>query len=83
MSSTPSHSPRCQNCKEQVRQLLTAVYGESLVNYSFPWPTKPDHYRGTCSLQFRHLGDWFAWMTTLAALIVIILRWRSPRKAPE
>ena len=47
MSSTPSHSPRCQNCKERMRQLLTAVYGESLVNYSFPWPTKPDHYRGT------------------------------------
>ncbi|MFQ5918043.1 MAG: apolipoprotein N-acyltransferase, partial [Candidatus Binatia bacterium] len=32
---------------------------------------------------YVRFGDWFAWMTTLAALIVIILRWRSPRKAPE
>ena len=32
---------------------------------------------------YVRFGDWFAWMTTLAALIVIILRWRSPQKAPR
>jgi hypothetical protein len=47
MKSVSDHPERCRDCKERVRQLLTAVYGECLVSYSFPWPTKPDHYRGT------------------------------------
>jgi hypothetical protein len=41
------HSDHCRACKERVRQLLTAVYGECQVNYSFPWPANPREYEDT------------------------------------
>ena len=47
MKPVSDHPERCRDCKERVRQLLTTIYGECLVSYSFPWPTKPDYYRGT------------------------------------
>lgn len=42
-----SHSEHCRHCKEQVRQLLTAVYGNCLVGVAFPWPAKPEKYERT------------------------------------
>jgi len=47
MDFTSYHSERCRDCKERVRQLLTAIYGECRLNHSFSWPTRPHHYRGT------------------------------------
>ena len=44
---THSNSSRCRDCKDRVYQLLAATYGVCKVGSSFPWPTKPDHYRGT------------------------------------
>lgn len=41
------HSEHCRDCKEQVRRLLTAVYGDCLAGYSFPWPTRPEEYKKT------------------------------------
>jgi hypothetical protein len=41
------HSGHCRHCKERVRGLLTAIYGECLADDSFPWPTKPEEYRGS------------------------------------
>ena len=41
------HSERCRDCKKQVLELLTAIYGECRVSHSFPWPTHPTHYDGT------------------------------------
>jgi len=43
----PEHPEHCRACKERVRQLLTAIYGDCQVGYSFPWPTKPQEYRKT------------------------------------
>jgi len=47
MDSTSYHSERCRDCKERVRQLLTAIYGECQLNQAFSWPTRPQHYSGT------------------------------------
>ena len=47
MDPTSNHSERCRDCKERIRQLLTAMYGECRLNHSFPWPTRPQHYTGT------------------------------------
>jgi len=47
MDPTSYHSERCRDCKERVRQLLTAIYGECQLNHSFSWPTRPHHYSGT------------------------------------
>jgi hypothetical protein len=41
------HSAHCRACKERVRELLTAIYGECRVNHSFPWPTQPELYANT------------------------------------
>lgn len=41
------HSEHCRDCKEQVRQLLTAVYVDCLAGYSFPWLTRPEEYKKT------------------------------------
>jgi hypothetical protein len=38
------HSAHCRACKERVREVLTAVYGECRVNHSFPWPAQPQGY---------------------------------------
>lgn len=43
----PNHSEHCRRCKEQVRQLLAAIYGDCLVGYSFPWPASPEEYKKT------------------------------------
>jgi len=42
--STIQHSGHCRACKERVRELLTALYGECRVNVSLPWPARPDEY---------------------------------------
>jgi hypothetical protein len=41
------HSPHCRACKERVRELLTAIYGECRVNHQFPWPSHPVQYANT------------------------------------
>jgi hypothetical protein len=38
------HSGHCRACKERVRELLTALYGECRVNVSLPWPARPEAY---------------------------------------
>ena len=32
---------------------------------------------------YVRFGDWFAWMTTIASLAILILRWRRHRERPE
>jgi hypothetical protein len=41
------HSPHCRACKEHVREILMAIYGECRVNHSFPWPAYPEAYHNT------------------------------------
>jgi len=41
------HSPHCRGCKERVRELLTAIYGECRVNHSFPWLARPEDFANT------------------------------------
>ncbi len=41
------HSAHCRACKERVRELLTAIYGECRVNQSFPWSAQPEDYANT------------------------------------
>lgn len=41
------HSPHCRACKERVRALLTALYGECRVNHSLPWSALPQDYTNT------------------------------------
>ena len=41
------HSAHCRACKEHVREILTAIYGECRVNHGFPWPAYPEAYRNT------------------------------------
>ncbi len=41
------HSAHCRACKERVRELLTAIYGQCRVNYSFPWSARPEDYAST------------------------------------
>ena len=57
------HSPHCRACKERVREILTAAYGECRVNYQFPWPAFAEDYSTTAvgnSLQLIRsaLGNW-------------------------
>ena len=49
MDSTSPHSERCRDCKDRISQLLTAIYGECQLNYSFLWPTNPHHYSGNAT----------------------------------
>lgn len=41
------HSAHCRACKERVRELLTAIYGDCRVNHSFSWPARPEEYANT------------------------------------
>jgi hypothetical protein len=41
------HSLHCRACKERVRELLTAIYGDCHVNHSFPWSALPRDYVNT------------------------------------
>jgi len=43
----PGHSEHCRACKERVRQLLAAIYGDCQVGYSFSWPAQPKDYKDT------------------------------------
>jgi len=43
------HSGHCRGCKERVRDLLKAIYGECRVSPSFPWPSKPEAYSNTAT----------------------------------
>jgi hypothetical protein len=57
------HSAHCRACKERVRELLTAIYGDCRANVQFPWPSHPQDYADTYSSdlleQIRSaLGDW-------------------------
>lgn len=38
------HSAHCRACKERVRELLTAVYGNCRVNPAFDWSALPEDY---------------------------------------
>lgn len=42
-----THSHRCRECKNRVRQLLEHVYGECQQDYRFPWPAHLPAYRDT------------------------------------
>jgi len=44
---SPEHSEHCRACKERVRELQTAIYGDCQVGYSFPWPSKPEAYKNS------------------------------------
>ena len=57
------HSAHCRACKQRVREVLTAIYGECRANHQFPWPARPQDYAGTAigaSLEqiCGALGDW-------------------------
>jgi hypothetical protein len=57
------HSPHCRACKERVREILTATYGECRVNHQFPWPARAEDYATTAvgnSLERIRsaLGNW-------------------------
>jgi len=41
------HSAHCRACKERVRELLAATYGDCLVGHQFPWSAQPKDYVGT------------------------------------
>jgi len=41
------HSAHCRACKERVRELLTATYGDCRVGHQFPWSAQPKDYAGT------------------------------------
>ncbi len=45
--SPPAHSEHCRACKVRLHELLTALYpGACRRDPSFPWPSKPETYRG-------------------------------------
>ena len=57
------HSAHCRACKERVRELLTAIYGDCRANHQFSWPSYPQNYANTAIgnvlEQIRTaLGDW-------------------------
>jgi hypothetical protein len=57
------HSLHCRACKERVREILTATYGECRVNHQFPWPARPEDYANSAighslALIRNALGDW-------------------------
>ncbi len=57
------HTAHCRACKERVRELLTAIYGDCRVNHAFLWSSRPEDYSSTpiknLLLQIRTaLGDW-------------------------
>ncbi len=44
---TNEHSAHCRACKERVRELLTAIYGDCRANHQFPWSSQPQDYANT------------------------------------
>lgn len=38
------HSEHCRRCKERVRELLAALYGDCYANHSFFWSSMPQDY---------------------------------------
>jgi hypothetical protein len=57
------HSAHCRACKERVRELLTATYGDCRTGHQFPWPARPEDYAGTAianslDLIRNALGEW-------------------------
>ena len=57
------HSGHCGACKERVREILTAIYGECRVNHRFPWSSHPEDYTTTAisnslALIRTALGNW-------------------------
>jgi hypothetical protein len=57
------HSTHCRACKERVRELLTAIYGDCRVNHAFLWSSQPEDYANTpignlLSRILAALGDW-------------------------
>ena len=45
----PEHSQHCRACKERVRELLTATFGQCNANHSFPWFARPEDYDQTAA----------------------------------
>ena len=41
------HSGHCRACKERIRGLLAAVYGDCRAGHRFPWSAQPNDYAGT------------------------------------
>ena len=41
------HPAHCRACKERVRELLFAIYGECRVSHSFTWSARPEDYANT------------------------------------
>jgi hypothetical protein len=41
------HSAHCRACKERVRKLLAATYGDCRVGHQFAWSAQPKDYTGT------------------------------------
>ena len=61
--NTGIHSDHCRACKERVRDLLTAIFGECLAGHRFPWPARPEEYAatpiGAALERIRHaLANW-------------------------
>ena len=57
------HSPHCRACKDRVRELLAATYGDCRVSHQFSWPARPEDYATTVignSLELIRdaLGGW-------------------------
>jgi hypothetical protein len=44
---TTDHSAHCRACKERVRELLSAIYGDCRANHQFSWPSHPQNYTNT------------------------------------
>ena len=60
---TKEHSNHCRACKDHVRELLLAVFGQCRAGHQFPWPARPEVYAatpiGTTLERIHHaLGDW-------------------------
>ena len=43
----PAHSPHCRACKERIRDLLSAAFGDCRINHRFPWSSYPEDYLNT------------------------------------
>ena len=42
------HSEHCRDCKTRLRELLTTLYPDACRrDHAFPWPSRPEAYRGT------------------------------------
>lgn len=57
------HSAHCRFCKERVRELLTAIYGDCLANFKFLWPSHSQDYANSAAGNLLEririaLGDW-------------------------